>query len=108
MKHLIIIVSLFLLSLGVQAADSTLADEMKASGEQFRVIALAVRNKAVGNEELKASKALARSMANGSVIYPDTATNDTEKLQYVHWMADSVKKCLELEDAIAAQVGKST
>lgn len=99
MKKIILSVLTLVFTQGAWA-DSALTPVMKSMGDQFKVIAIGLQTKNFGEVEMAAVEQLQRDSAAAALIYPETATTETLKLQYSVQMAELVQASLKLEDTV--------
>lgn len=99
MKNLFLIfcLSLFSFSALAQEDHSALAAPMKIIGEQFKVLAAAVQSQNFTQGDYQAVETMQIAIADASLVYPLSATDDAAKLQYSRWMAELMKMAMTLE-----------
>ncbi len=70
---------------------------MKIIGEQFKVLAAAVQSQNFTQGDYQAVETMQIAIADASLVYPLSATDDAAKLQYSRWMAELMKMAMTLE-----------
>ena len=96
MKKAILLFSLLLMN-SYASANEELAAKMQEMLAPFKVIGGVMRGEPVSEDHIAAASTLQKVTAQAALIYPDTAVDDSTKLQYIRLMVELMNASIEFE-----------
>lgn len=108
MKQILLLVTLLLMNIQL-SANENLAAKMQEMNTSFRVLGELMRSEVVTEGHIEAAVSLQKLTAQAALFFPDSAVEDSSKLQFTTLMIELINAAIDLE--IEAKVildGQST
>ena len=96
MKQILLLISLLIMNTQVSANDD-LAAKMQEMSASFRVIGELMRSDVVTEAHVDAAISLQKATAQAALFFPDSAVEDSAKLQYSRLMIELINTAINLE-----------